>query len=260
VSPFKRVRRLVHSIGFVLLASATLNCGWASAADLSIVSTVGVRGIIERVRPDFERISGDHVTIKYGTAAALKRQLDAGDSFDVAILTPSLLNDLAMHGTVVGTTLASVARSGIGVAVKAGTAKPSIGTRDALRTALLAPGVVAYTKEGQSGAATAHLFEILGINQAMAGRIYLDARPAGGLLAVAEGKAGMAFALLSEIAVNPQVDLVGPLPDDLQSYVAFAAAMATASKEPKASRNFIAFLGTPAVRRELRNFGMEGGR
>jgi molybdate transport system substrate-binding protein len=242
----------------VLLAGAALVCDSARAADLSIVSTVGVRGILERVRPDFERTSGDHVNIKYGTSAALKLQLDDGESFDVAILTPALLSDLAKQGKVVGTTWATVAKSGIGVAVKAGTARPRIGTREELRTALLASGVIAYTKEGQSGAATARVFDVLGVTQAVAGRIYLDPRPAGGLLAVAEGKAAMAFALLSEIAVNSQVDLAGPLPADLQSYIVFAAGMASATREPRACQDFIAFLRTPAVGRELEKFGMKG--
>jgi molybdate transport system substrate-binding protein len=240
------------------LVAAVLTSTGVSAADLSIVSTVAVQGILEHVRHDFEQSSGDHLNIRYGTSAALLRQLAQGAAFDVAILPPPLLNDLARQGKVVGSTFATVAKSGIGVAVKAGSVKPKIGTREELRAALLAAGTIAYTREGQSGAATARVLEALGITEALAGRIDLDPRPAGGLLAVAENNAILAFALLSEIAANPQVELVGPLPDGFQSFIRFSSGMSSDTKESDACREFIAFLGTTAVRRELGHFGMEG--
>ena len=242
---------------YAFFVAAMLAFEWTAAADITVVSTVGVKGILERVREDFEHRSAHRLNIKYGTSAALKRQLDDGESFDIVILTPPMIDDLGKQGKVVGATSTTVAKTGIGVAVKAGTAKPNIGTRDALRSALLASSGIAYTKEGQSGATIARMFELLGITEEMKDRTYLDLRPAGGLLAVAEGKAAMAFALLSEIAANAEVDLVGPLPGDLQTNVVFAVGMASGTKEPEACRTFIAFLGTPEVRSELRNMGME---
>jgi molybdate transport system substrate-binding protein len=241
---------------FVLLAAAMLACEWSQAAEITVVSTVAVQGVLERVRQSFEHSSGNHLNIRYGSSAALKRQLDDGDSFDVAILTQPLIDDLAKHGKVVGATASAFAKTGIGVAVKAGTAKPGIGTRNALRSALLASRGVAYPKDGQSGVSAQHVFDVLRITNEIKDRIYVDPRAAGGLLAVAEGKATMAFAAVSEIAANSQVDLVGPLPGDLQTYVAFSVGTAAGTKEPEACRSFSAFLRTPAVRRELRNMGL----
>ena len=241
----------------VLLAAALLGCDVTSAAGITVVSTVGLQGVLERVRQEFEHSSTYRLDIRFGTSAVLKRQLDSGEAFDVAILTPAMIDDLAKQGKVVGAATASVAKAGIGVAVKAGTTKPVIGTRDALRSALLASSGIAYTKEGQSGAAVARMFVALGVAEELQARTLLDPRPGGGLLAVAEGKAALAFALMSEIIANSRVDLVGPLPGDLQTYVLFAAGMAADSKEPQGGRAFIAFLGSPAVRREIRKLGME---
>jgi molybdate transport system substrate-binding protein len=243
----------------VLAALAMLTCNWTLAANITVVSTVGVRGMLEQARESFERLGANHLIVQYGTSAVLERQLQEGRSFDVAILTRSMIDDLANRQKIVGTTSATIAKAGMGLAVQAGAVKPSIGTPDALRNALLASSGIAYTKDGQSGAAAARLFELLGITATLTGRIHQDTRPAGGVLAVAEGKTTLGLALMSEIVADPRVELVGPLPGDLQAYVVFAVGMASATKERQACRAFIAFLGTPEVRRKLRNLGMEGG-
>ena len=240
-----------------LVATAIFFCNCAFAAEVTVASNIGVQQVLERVRQDFEHNGAYHLDIKYGLATALKRRLDDGESFDVAILTRPMIDDLAKQGKVVGTSSVSIAKTGVGVAVKAGTAKPIIGTRDALRSALLASSEIAYRKEGQAGAAAERVFDVLGITETIKDRIYLDPRPAGGLLAVEEGKAPLAFGTLGEIAADARVDLVGPLPGDLQTYVVFTVGMASGAKDPDACRAFIAFLQTPEVRREFRNVGME---
>jgi len=243
-----------------LVVIGMLACSWAHAAEIAVVSTVGVRGLLEQVRESFEHRSKDRLHVGYGTAAVLKRQLEGGGSFDVAILPQAMLDDLARQGKIVKGAGAVVAKSGMGIAAKAGTAKASIGTHESLRRALLAASGVAFTKEGQSGAAAARLFDSLGIAEAMKDRIDLEMRPAGGVLAVAEGKAALGIALMSEIAAESQVELVGPLPDDLQTYVVFGAGMASGTQKPQACRAFIAFLGTQAVGRTLKKLGMETRR
>lgn len=240
-----------------LIAVAAIACNRSFAADITIVSTIGARGLLEQVRRDFTHGSGDRLHIEYDFAASLKRRLEAGEPFDVAILPRAMVDDLAKEGKLVASTSTTMARSEIALAAKAGAAKPFIGTRDALRSALLGSGTVAYTTRGQSGMAAPRLFDSLGITGQLQGRIHLDTRPAGGVLAVAEGKATIGIGLTEEIAADPRVELVGPLPRDLESYVVFAAAMASDTREPDACRAFIAFLHTPDVRRKLRGVGME---
>lgn len=240
-----------------LFALALFTCNSTSASNISVLSTVGVQGFIEQVRHDFEQESGDRLTIKYGTAAQLKQRLDAGESFDVVILTRTMIDDLANEQRVVPATSAAIARTSIGIAAKSGVPKPFIGSHDALRNALLASSSIAYTKVGHSAAAAARLFNGLGISESMNKRAYRDTRPAGGVLAVAEGKAQLGIALLTEIAADPSVELVGPLPRDLQTYIVFSAAIAPNTKDPDACRAFIAFLRTPDEDRKLRKVGME---
>lgn len=247
----------MKAVQIALLAVATLVCNWCHAGEIKVISTVAVQGLLEQVRTGFEHSTGNRLHVEYGTSAVLKRQLDGGGSFDVAILTQSMINDLAQQGKVDAATRAVVARSGVGLAAKAGTRKPSVATREALRGALLGASAIAYTKEGQSGTAAAQVFDSLGITDALKDRIYLDTRPGGGVLAVADGKAAIGIALLSEIAASPKVTLIGPLPGDLQSYVVFGAGTASNTKEPQAARAFIEFLGRPQVRRRLRKLGME---
>lgn len=241
-----------------LIGITMFACDWTSAANITVVSTVGIQGFLEQVRHDFEESSGGGVSIKYGTAAQLGRRLDGGESFDVVILTQSMIEGLARQGKIIRTTSTPIARTGIGIAAKAGTATRFVGTHDALRSALLASGGIAYTRVGHSARAAARLFDGLGIAEEMKNRIYLDTRPAGGVLAVAEGKAPLGIALLTEIAADPRVELVAPLPRDLQTYVVFAAAVASDTKESALGRAFIAFLREPELRSKLRKVGMQG--
>jgi molybdate transport system substrate-binding protein len=247
-------------VQIALLVVAALVCNWCRGAEITVISTVAVQGLLEQVRTSFEHSTGNRLHVEYGTSAVLKRQLEDGGSFDVAILTQSMINDLARNGKVDSGAQAVVARSGVGLAAKKGTHKPSIVTRQALRRTLSGSSGIAYTKEGQSGAAAVRLFEALGIAETMKDRIYLDTRPGGGVLAVADGKAPIGIALMSEIAANPNVSLIGPLPGDLQSYVVFSAGAASSTKEPQACRAFISFLGGPEVRRRLQKLGMEAGK
>ena len=241
---------------FALLALVIFACDSATATDITVLSTVGVRGFLDQVRGDFEQRSGDHLIIKYGTAAELGRRLDAGKSFDVVILTQAMIDGLVNQRKVVPATAIAIARTSIGIAAKSGVPKPSISTRDALRSTLLASRSIAYTKVGHSAIAAARLFKGLGIRESMNMRFYRDTRPAGGVLAVAEGKAQLGIALLTEIAADQRVELVGPLPGDLQTYIVFAAAIAPNAEDPKDCRAFIAFLRTREARRKLQNVGM----
>ena len=125
----------------------------AHAADIRVVSSVGMKAVIEEAKPLFERVSGHKLIVVFGTAVPLKRQLEEGEAFDVAILTPPLMADLAEHGRVVPLSVVDVAMAGLGLAVRKGAARPDIGTPDALKRALLDAKSIAHSKEGQSGAA-----------------------------------------------------------------------------------------------------------
>src|SRR5262249_23909226 len=123
----------------------------------------GVKLALDKLAPQFEAASEHKLKINYGTAVPLKRQIDAGETFDVVILTPSMIEDLAKAGKVAAGTSANIAKVGIGVAIRAGAVKPDIGTAEALKRALINAKSIAYSKEGQSGTAMAAIIERLGL-------------------------------------------------------------------------------------------------
>src|SRR5262245_60506263 len=171
------------AIGFAALLAAS----GASAAEIKVITSVGVKAILEELAPAFERTSGHKLNIIYGVAVPLKRQIESGETFDVVILVPGMIDDLMKQGKVAAGSNVNVAKSGIGVAIKQGAPKPDISSADAFKKTLLAARSIAYVKEGQSGAAMARIIERLGIAAEMAPKTSLEARPEGAVESVVEG-------------------------------------------------------------------------
>jgi molybdate transport system substrate-binding protein len=217
-----------------------------------------MRAVLLELKPRFEELSHNALTITFGSALPLKRDLDAGAAFDVAVLTPALLAELAAAGKVEADSVADVARSGIGVAARQGAPRGDVSSPESLKRTLLAAKSVAYSREGQSGLAAAKVIERLGITEQMKPRVLLETRPGGGVAAVIEGRAELGIGLLSEIVPEPQALLLGPMPGDLQSYVVFAAGVSAHAADPAAARAFVDFLRGPQVRAILKAKGLEG--
>jgi molybdate transport system substrate-binding protein len=229
----------------------------ASAAEIKIVSSVGIRGLMEALQPEFERTTHHSLVFTFGTAAKLKKQLDDGMAFDVVVLPTAMLDDLSKGAKVQAASVAGVAKSGNGLMVRKGTALPDISSPERFKRALLEAKSVAYSKEGQSGIAAAKVIDRLGIAEQLKPRIFVETRPGGGVTAVLGGDAELAFSLISEIVTVPQVTLVGPVPGDLQTYVTFAAGVSSTAADAAAARTFVEYLRSPAVRSMLAAKGME---
>src|SRR5262245_32197659 len=193
--------------------------GSAAAAEIKVISSVGVKTVLEELAPQFERTSEHKLKITFGTAVPLKRQIEAGESFDLVVLTPALIEELAKQGKVAAGSASNVAKSGIGVAIRQGAPRPDISSTEAFKKTLLAARMIAYSKEGQGGAVMARLVERLGIAEEMKPKTILETRSGGVALNVVEGKADLAFNLISEILPIAGAELAGPLPAELQSYV-----------------------------------------
>lgn len=213
-------------------------------AEIKVLSTNGVKALVEELAPPFERATGHRIAVTFASAVALTKEIEAGAAFDLAILTASAVDDLAGRGRLTGASV-TIARSGVGVAVRAGAPKPNIGTTEAFKRALLAAKSVAYTTQGASGVYFATVvIERLGI----AAEIKAKARTqpggaVGGL--VARGEAELAVQQISELLPVEGIDYVGPLPGDLQNFTAFTAAFCPAAKESAAAQAFIDFLTAP---------------
>lgn len=198
------------------------------------------------------------VRITNDTAGGVVRMVRNGTPFDVVVLTAPALATIAAEGRVVEGTQTTLARVGIGVAVRAGAARPDIGTTQAFRTALLAARNVALIDPaagGTSGIYLMQLFDRMGISAEMRAKAVLVP---GGYAAdrVADGTAEMALQQVSELGV-PGVQFAGPLPDEVQSYTVYSGAVGSAAREPEAARAFLRVLAGPDAARVARSKGME---
>jgi molybdate transport system substrate-binding protein len=173
-----------------VLAALTPTPGVAGEAiETRVFSSAAPRGILREITPVFERTTGHRLVIEFAFAADLKRRIEAGNPFDVAILPPDMADDLMRRDKLVAGSRVDLGRTGMGVAVRSGAPKPDIGTVDAFRRALLAAPTVAYADGGASGVQFHTILGRLGIAEVMKGK--LRPYPSGRAVeAVARGEAG----------------------------------------------------------------------
>jgi molybdate transport system substrate-binding protein len=230
----------------------------SQAAELTVLSAGAFKQVAAAVIPAFEASTGNTVTLQNDTVGALVRRIEAGQAFDVVLMSPSGLSELAKAGKVVAGSETTLAKVGIGVAVKAGAPKPDISTVAAFKAAMLHARAVAYIDPesgGSSGIYVAKLFQTLGIADAMRPKSVLVK---GGLAAeaVVDGRADIVVHQISEIVAVPGAMLIGPLPAEIQSETVYAGAIAAGSASPDAARTFLAALTAPTVRSVLIEKGM----
>jgi len=227
----------------------------AHAAELNVLSGNGGRAAVKELCAQFERASGHKLNVRFEVNAELKRKVIASEAFDVAVANPPVLEDLIKAGKIAPGTYADVGSAGLGVAVRAGTPKPDIGTADAFKRALLNVKSVAFPGEGASGIYFVKLTERLGIAEEMKPKF--RPMPASDTVEiVARGEADMVVVIASRIADVPGVDLVGPIPAELQTSIGIAAAISSDTKEPDAAKALIRFLTAPEAAPVLRAKGL----
>jgi molybdate transport system substrate-binding protein len=215
---------------------------------IEIGTSIGLKPAFEVLAPQFERTSGYKLKFTFATATPLKRRMDAGETFDIVILMPQLIEELINQGKVVAGTQRIVGKSCIGMAIRKGALKPDISTPQALRNTLLNAKSVAYSKEGQAGPMMAQLIEGLGIASQLNPKTIRETRSAGVALNVVEGKADIAFTVICEILPVPGAELAGTLPAELNRFVHFAAGIGVSTTQRQASEAFLDFLQSPSAR------------
>jgi molybdate transport system substrate-binding protein len=231
----------------------------AGAAEIKVLSAGGIRPPLEELASQFERASGHKVALRFVGGAVLKQEVEAGAASDVVIAEATVLDEFIKAGKVAAATRAEIASAGVGVAVRAGAAKPDIASVEAFRRTLLKAKSVAFSKEGMAGLHFLGLLERLGISKEMQPKLIptVAAAPDRGALAlVARGEAELAVAAIATLFA-PGIDLVGPIPTELQRYIQFAAGIGAGAKEPQAGAALIKFLTAPAAASVMKAKGME---
>jgi molybdate transport system substrate-binding protein len=233
----------------------------ATAAEVRVMISGGLTAAHNALVPEFERATGHKVITVYGpsmgtTDKAIPVRLERGEPADVLIMVGYALDDLAKKGKVIADSKVDLVKSPIGVAVKSGAPKPDISTPDALKRALQAAKTVAYSDSASGVYVSTEMFAKLGIADEMKDKARkIPATPVGEI--VAHGTAEIGFQQMSELKPVAGIDIVGPLPDELQKITIFSAGIATGSKEPDAGKALIKFLASPAARPELVKSGMD---
>jgi len=234
----------------------------SSESEVRVLSTTALKTTFEALRPAFERETGYGLNLAFGPSLQLEKRLADGEGADVAIVTHAGAQDLIAGDRGTAGSLVDLARSFIGVCVASGAPRPDLSSAETFKIAMLRAKSIAASRPvggGASGAHMAAVFERLGIAAAIKDKsIYGAGGPAGlvGLI-VARGDAEIGIQQMAELLAVPGVDVVGPLPDTLQSVTQFTAFVPTAARQPQGGRAVIDFLRRPAAKAVITAKGLE---
>ena len=234
----------------------------ASGVEIKVLSTTALKLVFEELTPRFERETGHRLSVSLGASAQLQSRLDQGEAADVAILTTADARDSVARGKLAAGSLVDVARSSIGVAVRKGTAKPDISSAESFKRVMLAAKAIACSKPVGGGASGAHLakvFERLGISEAMQAKAKYGGGGTSGLagLFVQRGEADIAIQQMAELMMVDGLDVVGPLPAEIQGVTLFTAGVPASASHAEAGRALIDFLTSPAAKSVIKAKGLE---
>jgi molybdate transport system substrate-binding protein len=249
--------KIKRALAAFALLCLPLSIGHAQAADIKVFSSTALKAVLDELGPQFEKATENKLVFTIGPAAALKSQIDQGAAFDVAILTGPLLDGLAAAGKIDPATRAAIARSGLGVSVRAGTAKPDVATAEALKRTLLNAKSIGFNGQGASRAGIEAMFVKLGIADDLKSKITLLQTSAP--VAVAKGDVELALSPISEVVAVSGAEVAGPVPAEYQSYLVLSAAVSAATKNADAAKSLIKFLTAPSAAPVLKTKGMEPG-
>jgi len=224
-------------------------------ASIRVLQSIAFSAAFRELAQQFDRDTG-HCSVPVITGGLqVMARLRAGEVVDAVIMAAEMIDALASEGIVAPGSRVDLGISPIGVAVPAGAPAPDIGSGEAVRRALLAARAIAYST-GPSGVHLAALIAQMGIGDALAGRlIQVRGEPAGA--AVARGEADLGFQQISELLPVTGIDIVGPLPDDIQKLTVFAIGLHARAPQPQAASALMAFLGSPAAAPVVRRKGMQ---
>src|ERR1700692_4069408 len=241
--------RLLSMIG----VAALLTVGTASAPDVHVMISAGFHGAYSELGPAFERASGHHLVTTRGPSMgdspeSIPSRLARGEAADVVILDGGATDELGKRGLVRADSKTELAHSLIGMVVRAGAAKPDIGSVEALRSTLLAAKSIAYSDSGSGTYLSKILFARLGIAEEIAGKSRKVRGPPSGepvAAVVARGEAEIGFQQVSELIHVPGITFVGKIPDEVQPMFVFAGALAVSVRQPEAANGLMRFLASP---------------
>jgi molybdate transport system substrate-binding protein len=212
----------------------------AQTSSVHLLVSNGLKGSMENLQTTCEASVGHPLDIRYNSTASVKKTIEAGERFDVTMITTEAIEDLVKQGKLAGDSKMSIGRSELGIGIKSGVPKPDIKTVDGLKKALLEVKSITYPQDGASRGYIEKMFERLGIATQVKPKIILAPGSGPATQSVADGKAGFVITLFSEILPIKGVDILGALPGEFQSDIKFSAAASTAASDKQAAKAVIA--------------------
>jgi molybdate transport system substrate-binding protein len=234
----------------------------AADLDLKILSTTAMKTVFDELTPAIEQASGTRVSITLGPSMQIEKRIDEGEAADIAIVSGGGARGLVERGRIITGSVVPIANSPIGVAVPKGAQRPDLSSVEGFKAALLAAKTVAMSKPvggGQSGAHMAKVLAQLGIAEVMAAKSKYGAGGAGGLagLVVLRGEADLGIQQMAELMAVDGIDVVGPLPAEIQMVTPFVAGIPANASHADAAKAVIDLLTTPEARRVLKAKGLD---
>ncbi len=244
----------------ILLALVTATAS-ARAAEIDAFVSTAIKAVTDELLPPFERANGHTIRALYAPSGALLPHFARGEPVDVFLTDSAALDALIRQGKIVGGRT-DLARTGIGIAVRKGAPKPDVSSPEALKRALLAAKTVGYPARSSGSITAAHImgvFERLGIAAEMAPKARLAAGGPNGRVSVlvSSGQAEIGLQQVSELMSNPEVEVIGMLPPELQQTTIYSAGVTTSAREAEAATALIKVLTAPSAARVWKARGLE---
>jgi molybdate transport system substrate-binding protein len=251
-----------HILSLLLVTTLELSlvpfaASGAIGAEIRVKAGAATTGVLRELGPQFERATSHKIMFEFGLSGTFKRQIEAGEAFDIAIIAPAMLDDLIKQGKIVPDTRADFARVGIGVAIRAGAPRPDISSVDAFKRAMLNAKSITYPPEGATGVHLIKMFERLGIAEQMNAKTKPQQVAERVPQAVADGEAELGILGATVLLGVRGVEFVGLIPPVLQDYVVQTAGVSISAKESDTARAFVKFLMTPEATTIVMAKGME---
>src|SRR6516225_9643735 len=232
--------RILFLVSIGLAAICPAPAAAAEKSPIQVLVSNGLKASMEDLHKTCEASVGHPLDIRYNSTASVRKSIEAGERFDVTMITTEAIDDLVKQGKLAGDSKMSIGRSELGVGIKSGVPKPDIRTVDGLKKALRDVKSITYPQDGASRGYIEKMFERLGIAAEVKPKIILAPGSGPATQSVADGKAGLVITLFSEILPIKGVDILGALPGEFQSDIKFSAATSTAVSDKQAAKAVIA--------------------
>ena len=246
----------MNTASIIVVASALLFSALANAAEIKVLSTQATQEAYLELVAQFEKASGHKVTTVFTGTLNVQKRLADGEPYDLIIMAGPAIDDQIRLGKAVAGSRVDFAKSGTGLAVRKGAAKPDISSADALRKTLLAAKSIGYST-GPSGLYMLSVFEKLGIADQIKAK--LKQTPSGVFVGtlIGNGETELGFQQISELVHFAGIDYVGPLPGDLQRLTVFSAGIHAGAKQADAASALVKFITAPAAASVIKKHGLE---